>query len=103
MMVYKYGNLPSSQIHEEKIRLQGAIYKLLPYKEDNYELLDKYFVSIQQRINGLNILFGEQAKIITLMSILEHARYEDDFKEYRKAILDACALVDEIEEGDSDI
>ena len=102
-MVYKYGTLPSSQIHEEKIRLQGAIYKLLPYKEDNYELLDKYFASIQQRINGLNILFGQQAKIITLMSILEAARYEVDFKQYRKAILDACALVDEIEEGDSDV
>ena len=102
-MIYKYGTLSSSQIHEEKIRLQGAIYKLLPYKEDNYELLDKYFASIQQRINGLNILFGQQAKIITLMSILESARYESDFQQYRKAILDACALVGEIEEGDSDV
>ena len=44
-----------------------------------------------------------QAKILTLMSILENARREDDFKKYRKAILDACALVDEIEEGDSNV
>ena len=102
-MVYKYGTLPSSQIHAEKIRLQGAIYKLLPYKEEGYEFLDAYFVSLQQRLNGLNHLFGQQAKIITLMSILEAARYETVFEEYRKAILDACSLVGEIEEGDSDV
>ena len=102
-MIYKYGTMPTSQIHEEKIRLQGAIYKLLPYKEDKYHFLDAYFVSLQQRLSGLNHLFGEQAKILTLMSILESARYEDDFLKYRKAILDACALVGEIEEGDSDV
>ena len=99
MIVYKYGTLPQSQIHEEKLRLQGAIYKLLPYKEDKYEFLDAYFVSLQQRLNGLNHLFGTQAKVLTLMSILESARYEMDFTKYRKAVLDACALVDEIEEG----
>ena len=102
-MIYKYGTLPASQIHEEKIRLQGAIYKLLPYKEDSYEFLDSYFISLQQRLGGLNHLLGEQANILTLMTILEAARYEDDFKQYRKAILDACALVDKIEEGDSDV
>lgn len=102
-MVYKYGTLPSSQLHEEKERLQKAIFILLPYKEDGYEFLDSYFVSLQQRICGLNHLFGGQAKILTLMEILEAARYESDFKQYRKAILDACALVGEIEEGDSNV
>lgn len=102
-MNYKYGTLPSSQIHAEKMRLQGAIYKLLPYKEGKYEFLDNYFVSLQQRLNGLNKLFGEQPKILTLMSILEHARYETDFCEYRKAVFDACSLVEEIEEGDSNV
>lgn len=103
-MIYKYGTLPQSQIHKEKERLQGAIYKLLPYKEDSYEFLDAYFISLQQRIDGLNhLLGGEQAKILTLMSILESARYETEFTKYRKAILDACALVGEIEEGDSDV
>jgi hypothetical protein len=102
-MVYKYGTLPSSQLHEEKERLQKAIFILLPYKEDGYEFLDAYFVSLQQRICGLNHLFGGQAKMLTLMEILESARYESDFKRYRKAILDACALVGEIEEGDSNV
>ena len=102
-MLCKYGDISSSQIHEEKERLQKAVFKLLPYKEEGYEFLDAYFVSLQQRIAGLNHLFGEQAKVLTLMSILESARYEDDFKEYRKAIFDACSLVDEIKEGDSDV
>lgn len=102
-MIYKYGTLPSSQIHAEKMRLQGAIYKLLPYKEGEYEFLDNYFISLQQRLNGLNKLFGEQPKVLTLMSILEHARYETDFKEFRKAVFDACSLVEEIEEGDSNV
>lgn len=102
-MNFKYGALPSTQIHEEKIRLQGAIYKLLPYKEDGYELLDKYFESLLQRVSGLNNLFMQQPKVITLMSILEHARYETDFTKYRKDILDACALVNEIKECDSNV
>lgn len=102
-MNFKYGVLPQNQIHEEKIRLQGAIYKLLPYKEDGYELLDKYFQTLLQRISGLNSLFMEQPKIITLMSILESARYETDFLKYRQDILDACSLVNEIEEVDSGV
>lgn len=102
-MIFKYGTLPANQIHKEKIRLQGAIYKLLPYKEDGYELLDVYFSSLLHRIAGINSMFMEQAEIITLMSILESARYETDFKQYRKCILDACALVDKIKEVDSDV
>lgn len=102
-MNFKYGALPRNQIHEEKVRLQGAIYKLLPYKEDGYELLDAYFQALLQRISGLNSLFMEQPKIITLMSVLESARYETDFLKYRKDILDACSLVNEIEECDSGV
>ena len=102
-MVYKYGTLPSIQIQKEKERLKDAIFILLPYKEDNYQFLDEYFVSLQQRICGLNHLLGGQVKVLNLMEVLEAARYETDFKHYRKAILDACSLVDEIEEGDSDV
>lgn len=102
-MIYKYGTLPASQIHEEKERLKDAIFILLPYKEESYEFLDAYFVSLQQRLCGLNHLFGWQAKMLTLMSIIEAARYETDFTNYRKAIFDACSLVNELEEGDSDV
>lgn len=102
-MVFKYGALPSSQFYKEKERLCGAIFKLLPYKQEGYEFLDNYFVTIMQWVCGLNGLIGYKPELITLMCILESARYEDDFKKYRKAILDACALIDKIEEGDSDV
>lgn len=102
-MNYKYGTLPQSQIHEEKERLKKSIFILLPYRETQYELLDKYFESLLFRINGLNELFSNQAEIITLMSLLESARHESDFTAYRKAILDATALVDSIKECDADV
>lgn len=102
-MNYKYGTIPAEQIHKEKENLKDAIFILLPYKESNYELLDKYFESLLFRINGLNNLFMNQPEIITLMSLLEAARYETSFMKYRKAILDATALVDSIKECDIDV
>ena len=35
------------------------------------------------------------------MSLLEYARQENDLQKYRKAILDACGLVQLIKESDS--
>lgn len=101
-MDYKYGTIPSTQIHAEKENLKNSIFILLPYKESNYNLLDKYFESLLFRINGLNNLFSNPPEIITLMSLLEAARYETSFVKYRKAILDATALVDSIKESDVD-
>ncbi len=102
-MNYKYGILTSEQIHKEKENLKNAIFILLPYKESNYQLLDKYFESLLFRIDGLNNLFMNQPEIITLMSLLEAARHETSFVKYRKAILDATALVDSIKECDVDV
>lgn len=102
-MTYKYGTLTPEQIHAEKEKLKGSIFILLPYKESQYKLLDKYFESLLFRINGLNALFLNQPEIITLMSLLEAARYETNFAKYRKAILDATALVDSIKECDIDV
>ena len=102
-MQYKYGTLPTNQIHTEKEHLKKAIFILLPYKETEYELLDKYFDSLLFRISGLNELFMHQPEIIKLMSLLEAARYETSFTKYRKAILDATALVDSIRECDVNV
>ena len=102
-MNYKYGTIPSSQVHAEKENLKKSIFILLPYKESQYELLDKYFESLLFRINGLNNLFMNQPEIVTLMSLLEAARYETSFVKYRKAILDATSLVDSIKECDVDV
>ena len=38
-----YTEVPPSQIAAEKLHFISAIFKLLPYKEDDYEFLDNYF------------------------------------------------------------
>jgi hypothetical protein len=96
-----YEEIPSSQIAAEKQYFVSAIFKLLPYKQNNYEFLDNYFESVLQRLIGFNKISGFQPEVITIMSLLEYARGENDDKKYRKAILDACGLVERIKESDS--
>lgn len=100
-MVYKNGEVPSDQIAAEKRYFLSAIYKLLPYKEDNCVYLDNCFESVLQRLIGFNKISGFQPETITIISLLEYARQESDFKKYRKAILDACGMVKLIKEGDA--
>lgn len=95
-----YTEVPPSQIAAEKQYLLSAVFKLLPYKQDNYEHLDKYFNSILQRLIGFNKISGYQAELITIISLLRYAKEEDNFEQYRKAILDACGLIAKIKESD---
>lgn len=97
-----YKEIPPSQIAAEKKYFLSAIYKFLPYKESNYEFLDNYFESVMQQLSGFNKLSGDQPEMITIMSLLAYAREESDFKKYRKAILDACGLVERIKESETD-
>ena len=96
-----YEEIPSSQIAAEKQYFVSAIFKLLPYKQNGYEHLDNYFESVLQRLIGFNKISGFQPEVITIMSLLEYAREENDYKKYRKAILDACGLVEFIRESES--
>lgn len=96
-----YNEVPPYQIAAEKKYLLSAIYKLLPYKENSYEYIDNYFESVIQRLFGFNKLSGFQPVVITIISLVEYARQEDDFNKYRKAILDACGLVELIKESDA--
>lgn len=96
-----YSEAPPQQIAAEKEYLTSAIYKLLPYKESSYEYLDNYFESVLQRLIGFNRISGFQPELITIMSLLEYARQENDYPKYRKAVLDACGLVGLIKESDA--
>lgn len=97
-----YEEASPNQIAAEKKYFQSAIYKLLPYKEDGYEYLNNYFESVLQRLIGFNKISGSQPEVITIISLIEYARGESDSKKYRKAILDACGLVELIRESDTD-
>jgi hypothetical protein len=97
-----YTEVPPNQIAAEKSHFISAIFKLLPYKEDNYDFLDNYFESVLQQLIGFNKVSGYQPVTLSVINLLEYARQEDDFKKYRKAVLDACGMVKLIEERDSD-
>lgn len=94
-----YTEAPPSQIAAEKSYFISAIFKLLPYKQDGYEYLDKYFNSVLQKLIGFNKISGFQPEVITIISLLRYAQEEDNFDDYRKAILDACGLVSKIKES----
>lgn len=95
-----YTEISPCQIAAEKKYFTSAIFKLLPYKEDGYENLDNYFESVLQQLIGFNKISGGQSELLTIMSLLEYARGENDYDKYRKAILDACGLVEFIRESD---
>ena len=95
-----YNEIPPSQIAAEKKYIRSAIFKLLPYKEECYEYLDKYFGSVLQLLKGFNKISGNQPEMVSIISKIEYARDVEDFDEYRKAILDCCSLVERIKESD---
>jgi len=95
-----YNEMPPSQIAAEKAYIRSAIFKLLPYKEESYEYLNEYFGSVLQLLKGFNKVSGNQPEMVSIISKIAYARDVEDFSEYRKAILDACGLVDRIKESD---
>ena len=98
-----YDEMPPSQIAAEKAYIRSAIFKLLPYKEENYEYLNEYFGSVLQLLKGFNKVSGNQPEMVSIISKIAYARDVEDFSEYRKAILDACGMVDLIKESDFDV
>lgn len=94
-----FSEIPPAQIAAEKEYLRSAIFKLLPYKEESYEYLDNYFESVLQQLKGFNKISGFQPEVVTIMSLVEYARCENEFSKYRKAILDACGMVEFIKES----
>ncbi len=100
--MFNYNNISSKQLNDEKKYLTSSIFKLLPYKQENYKFLDNYFESVIQRLIGFNELV-HQPELITTIALIEYARKENDFTKYRKAILDSCGIVQSIKVGDCDV
>lgn len=96
-----YNEAPPSQIAAEKTYIRSAIFKLLPYKEESYEHLNEYFGSVLQLLSGFNKISGNQPEMVSIISKVAYAQTEaKDFNDYRKAILDACGLVERLKESD---
>lgn len=96
-----YNEIPFNQIVAEKKYIRSAIFKLLPYKEENYAYLDNYFCSLLQLLKGFNKISGNQPEMISIISKVVYAQEEaKDFNDYRKAVLDACGMVERIKESE---
>lgn len=97
-----YTEMPPSQIAAEKEYIRSAIFKLLPYKEEKYVYLDNYFGSVLQLLKGFNKISGYQPVIVSIISKIAYAQEAEDYDDYRKAIFDACGMVEFIKESDPD-
>lgn len=106
-MEYKYGELPIEQINEYKVKLHKKLFWLILYKDPRlykkYKNVNfkKYYLRLMGELDGLNQLLSYPVQIVEIMSLLEEAFKitEQDvfnYKKYRKYVLDAHALIDEI-------
>ena len=101
----KYGKFKVTQILEHKQELHNNVLSLLYLKEEKCPTLDNYFSSLLWRLSGYNEIFGNQAVMINIMCSLEEARKEAlkenyDHNKYRKLILDAFNMIDDLKESD---
>ena len=106
-MEHLYGTFSETQLEEYKVKIHKELFWLLlykdpktceKYKEINY---DKYFVGVMNKMNGFNELLFYPVEIVSIMSLLQAAFQESqkekfDYRVYRKLILDAHTLVDQI-------
>lgn len=106
-MKYKYGNYSDEQVENYKKKLHKKMFWLILYKDPQTKSeypdvdFDRYFKSLMKEINGLNDLFGRPPEIIEIMALLQAAYTETQrdifsYSAYRKFVLDAHALVDQI-------
>lgn len=92
-----YGDIPKEVVASNIDDLIGQIFKLLPYKESNNENLNYHFSTLLFRLTGLTQVLNSSPELLTVISILEAARTETDFKLYRKAVLDSCSILKKIQ------
>lgn len=110
-MIYKYGTFTNNQIALTKAEIRKQIFFLLlcadPKTKDEYEYvnLNEAFNGLLYKLGGLNSILGEPQELVDVISLLEEAliiynKPTFNFKIYRKLILNAGALTNNIKEVD---
>lgn len=100
-------NFSQTQLDKQFKYLWGITLDLLYKKEEGYPLLDNRIQSVINIVSGHNALFYNSPKVITICSLLEKARMDDN--QFRKCIMDSLGLIDELRTdfvlkgGDSDV
>lgn len=102
-MKHLYGEFTDEQMCEYIKSLHTSVHWLLKYKELNYDHLDSYFSNLLSKICGTSYILSNPPEIVDLISILQMAMLEldkndeeFDFGNYRKLILKAHHIIDDI-------
>lgn len=106
-----YGELTQENFEAYKNKLHKELFWLLIYQDPEtkeqykYVNFEKYLVRLMKKINGLTEILLCPVELITMMTLLQAALIETrednfDYQAYRKLILDAHSLVDELQLGD---
>jgi hypothetical protein len=96
-----YVNVPSNQIEKQKRYFYGAIINTLYLHDANSPFLDATIQTLINQILGSNELFHYQPEVLSIVAFLEASRQNP--RQFRKCILDAANLVDDLQGGGSHV
>lgn len=102
MMNGKYGTFTDEQLKSYSKKLHSKVHWLLIYKENQtFSGFNEYCEYLLKYINSLNKIVGDNSKIVDLMVMVQMAYSEAssdefDFKSFRRYVLDAHKIIDEL-------
>lgn len=96
-----YGSISDDIVEKQKRYFYGSIIGLLYYREEGYPLLDQRIQTLINQILGSMKLFNNAPEILSIVAWLENARTNPE--QFRKNVLDAANMVDNLQGGDSNV
>lgn len=96
-----YGSISDDIVEKQKRYFYGSIIGLLYYREEGYPLLDQRIQTLVNQILGSMKLFNNAPEILSIVAWLENARINPE--QFRKNVLDATNMVDNLKGGDSNV
>lgn len=96
-----YGSISDDIVEKQKRYFYGSIIGLLYYREEGYPLLDQRIQTLINQVLGSMKLFNNAPEILSIVAWLENARTNPE--QFRKNVLDAANMVDNLKGGDSNV
>lgn len=105
----KYGKVSPVDYAKYLSSLNNRIWKLIPLKQEGYTSITSCIERINRELLGFINVYtfasdNQKDYIFSIINLLENAKVEEDFQNYRSDILRCCRLIDKLhEDGDSDV
>ena len=93
-----YGYVSDNSVRANITDIINQIFKMLPYKQYDNPMFDMHVTTLLFRIRGMSELFPDNPIWITLLSNIQAAKSETDFKLFRKSILDSCSMLSKFQQ-----